>query len=455
VTASTLQSTLVDFMTATDLGDVDDAVLADARRSLADSIACQVAGVVADPIRPLLMAGGPSGSSPILGARLCTSAPRSALIGGMAATWHDLDSGHRHPSSAPPVPGGHTPVHVIPVLLALGTPRAMSGRELLRCYLVTYEFGARIAIASSLRQGLHTHGVHATAAAGAAAALATGGDPDLVDRSTRLATGLNIMPSMRAPLEGGSVRNSFAGVGAMHGVLAERMARAGFQPEHDPDVTIYGGIAATGFDPEVAVERLGTHWESTLGYYKVHACCRWNHPALDALEDLMARTSLEIEDIERIRVRTFGFAAQMTDRSPMNDMGAKFSLPWSIAAYLVLGSTGPEGYTAEAIADERIRGLAGRVEVVEDRAYSAQLPVRRPTTIEVHNADGSLAAATVLGSRGDPADRFDDDRMDAKFQSLVEMVLGEGSARRSLEMLHEIETLDEVGTLVRELGGSA
>lgn len=442
-------------MTSTDLGDVEAEVLADARRSLADSIACQVAGVVATPVRSLLASGGRSGPSPVLGSRSRTSAARSALIGGIAATWDDLDSGHRHPSTAPPVPGGHTPVHVIPVLLALGAPRGMSGRELLRSYLVTYEFGARIAVASSLRRGLHTHGVHATAAAGAAAALATGGDADLVDRTARLATSLNIVPSMQAPLQGGTVRNSFAGVGAMHGVLAERMARVGFQPERDPLGTIYGGIAATGFEGEAAIEQLGRHWEATLGYYKVHACCRWNHPALDALEELTARASLRVDDIERVDVRTFGFAAQMTDRHPSSDLGAKFSLPWSIAAYLVLGSTGPVGYTAEALADERIRNLALRVEVVEDPAYSAQLPFRRPTTVEVRRLDGSLAAATVLGSRGDPGNRFGDDRMDAKFVTLVGSVVGEESARRSLEMLHDVEGLDEVGTLVRELGGLA
>ena len=67
----------------------------------------------------------------------------------------------------------------------------------------------------------------------------------------------------------------------------------------------------------------------------------------------------------------------------------------------------------------------------------------------------TLAAATVLGSRGDPGDRFGDHRMDAKFVTLVGSVVGEGSARRSLEMLHDVEGLDEVGTLVRELGGLA
>lgn len=441
---------MVDFLMSTPLEEVDEAVLVDARRSLMDSIACQVAGIVAAPVQALL-AGRSGGPSPILGAAARTSAPHSALVGGIAATWHDLDSGHRHPSDDPPVPGGHTPVHVIPVLLAQGEPHGMSGRDFLRAYLVTYEFGARIAIASALRAGLHTHGVHATAAAGAAAALASGGGADLIDRTIRLAAGLNIMPSMRAPLEGGTVRNVFAGIGAMNGVLAERMARSGIVPEERPQHSVYDGIAAVDFDDEAAVEELGRHWETTLGYYKVHACCRWNHPALDALEELAARHLLQISQIERIEVRTFAFAAQMSEQNPATDLGAKFSLPWSIAAYLVLGSTGPAAYTPEALQDHRIRVVARRIAVVEEPAYSAQLPVRRPTTIEVRMTDGSIAASSVLGSHGDPGNRFPDARMDRKYLELVGDVLGEEPALRSLEMLHSIEQLDDIRTLVAEL----
>ncbi|MDX1690690.1 MAG: MmgE/PrpD family protein [Acidimicrobiia bacterium] len=441
---------MIDFVMHARLDTVPDDVLADARRSLMDSIACQVAGAAVEPVRRLARARV-GGSSPVLGLPQRVPAPAAAFVGGVAATWHDLDSGHRHPSDDPPVPGGHTPVHVIPVLLALGEPRGMGGEAFFRAYLVTYEFGARLAVASALRDGLHTHGVHATVAAAAAAVLATGGDRDLLERAIDLGAGLNVMPSMRTPLEGGTVRNAFAGVGAMHGVLAERLARSGVTPEAASMTSVYRGIAAGGFDAEALVEGLGSHWETALGYYKVHACCRWNHPALDALEELRGRRDLDPDAIEDIRVRTFAFAAQMDDRDPSSDLGAKFSLPWSIASYLVLGSTGPVGYTVEALADDRIRRLARRVEVVEEPAYSAQLPARRPTTVEVRLADGELEAASVLGSLGDPGNRFPDERMDEKYLELVGDVVGADAARRSHEMLAAIETVGDIGSLVAEL----
>ena len=443
---------MVDFLVRTRLDEVPAEVLVDVRRSLADSVACQVAGIIAPPLRSLVSARR-DGPAPILGEAVRTGAPQAALLGGIAATWHDLDSGHRHPSTDPPVPGGHTPVHVIPALLALGEPRGMTGEEFLRTYLVTYEFGARIAIASALRSGFHPHGVHATTAAGAASALATGGEADLVDRTIRIAAGLNILPSMRSALDGGTVRNSFAGVGAMNGVLAERMARAGIVPQAEPLETIYGQIAATGFDTSTMVENLGEHWEATLGYYKVHACCRWNHPALDALEELSTRAPLSDDKIESVEIRTFAFAAQMSDDDPTTDLGAKFSLPWSTAAFLVIGSTGPDAYTPTALADTRIRSLARRVAIVEEPAYSAQLPSHRPTTVVVRFADGSINASSVLGSLGDPGNRFGGDRMDRKYLELVSEVVGAESARRSHEMLASIESLSDIGLLVAELTG--
>jgi 2-methylcitrate dehydratase PrpD len=89
--------------------------------------------------------------------------------------------------------------------------------------------------------------------------------------------------------------------------------------------------------------------------------------------------------------------------------------------------------------------------VVEEPAYSAQLPERRPTTVVVRTIDESIAASSVLGSRGDPGNRFDDARMNRKYLDLVGGVLGEGPARRSHEMLQSIELMEDIRPLIAEL----
>jgi 2-methylcitrate dehydratase PrpD len=443
---------MVGFLTDTELGDIPDDVKADGRLSLLDTIGCMVGGSTASAFRSLASGYlGAAGPSPVLGTDWRLPAAYSALLGGIAATWLDLDSGHRHPSSDPPIPGGHPPVHNIPVLLAKGDPAGIDGGTFLRSYLLTYELGARLGVATRLRPGLHVHGVQFTVGAAAAVAMLGNAEPSRLAAAMRLGAGLNIMPTMRAALDGGTVRNTFAGVGAFNGVLANDLLDAGIDPESQPFETVYGTVASTGFDPELLVDGLGEHWETTLGYYKVHACCRWNHPALDALEEITLRSPIAFEDVDRVEVRTFAFAVQMDDREPPTDLGAKFSIPFAVASSLVRGDAGYRSFTPAAVQDERIRRLALNVSVREEPEFSAALPARRPTAVDVYLSDGSVLSATVQGSRGDPGDRFPVDRMHAKFRELVGDVVGEARAARALEMLNEIERLADIRTLVGEL----
>jgi 2-methylcitrate dehydratase PrpD len=443
---------MVGFLTGTDLGQIPEDVRADGRLSLLDTIGCMVGGSSAPAFRSLASRYlGAIGASPVLGTDWRVPAPYAALLGGIAATWLDLDSGHRHPSSDPPIPGGHPPAHNIPVMLAEGEPAGIDGETFLRTHLLTYELGARLGVATRLRSGLHVHGVQFTVGAAAAAAVLRGADALRIEAAMRLGAGLSIMPTMQAALDGGTVRNTFAAIGAFNGVLANHLLDTGVEPESRPFETVYGTVASTGFDPELFVDRLGEHWETTLGYYKVHACCRWNHPALDALEEVILQHPIAYEDVDRVEVRTFAFAAQMDDREPPTDLGAKFSIPFAVAACLVLGGTGYRSFTPDAVQDERIRRLALAVSVREEPEFSAALPARRPTAVDVHLSDGSVLSATVPGSRGDPGDRFPVDRMHAKFLELVGDVVGEAKARRALEMLNEIERLTDIRMLVAEL----
>ena len=72
----------------------------------------------------------------------------------------------------------------------------------------------------------------------------------------------------------------------------------------------------------------------------------------------------------------------MSDRDPVGALGAKFSIPFALAARLVLGDRGDCGVGAfrePALSDGRVRALARRVEVVEDPgAHGAHARTRGP-----------------------------------------------------------------------------
>jgi 2-methylcitrate dehydratase PrpD len=88
----------------------------------------------------------------------------------------------------------------------------------------------------------------------------------------------------------------------------------------------------------------------------------------------------------------------MSDRDPVGALGAKFSIPYTLAARLVLGEwddCGVEAFREPALSDPRVRALARRVEVVEDPALTALTPHARPARVEVRLADGRVLARQV------------------------------------------------------------
>lgn len=451
----TLLRELATFAAGTSLRDVPDAVAEDARRSLADTLACILGGTTAEPVRHLSeRLHHPSGHAAIIGTRFRSHPHMAALIGGVAGTWMDADSGGtNHPAGGrvPPVPTAHPPVHLLPALFASAGDAHMDGEELLRIYLVSHEVGARIGIATQLLPGIHPHGVHGTSAAAAASSLARALSPEVIARAMELATALPMVTALRVAMTGATVRNAYAGIGARNGMVAVDATVSGVSaPE-----SAFHGILANGLsdalDERRLLDRLGDHWESTRAYVKLHACARWIHPALDAVMSMMPVGGIDPGALEAIDVRTFGFAAMMDDPHPPTDLAAKFSVPYSVAALVVYGRVELEAFTPSALRRPDLLSLAERTRVVEDAAYTRALPARRPTTVTLRFRNGRSQTATVGGSRGDPETAFTIDELEGKFLRLAGASIGEERAGRALDLLRRLPELSDTRTLIEAL----
>ena len=443
---------LLEFLMESRLDDIPDDVVEDGQVSFTDTVGCMLGGTTSAAVRCLIdRVAAPGGGAAIVGTLKRATALNAVLVGGAQATWLDLDTGHRHPSIDPPVPAIHPPVHLVPALLALGEARATPGAELLRIYLLTYEFTARLGIATMMRPGLHGHGIHNNVGVAAAAALISGAGRDVLDASIRLGASLSLMSDMGAAIDGATVRNIFAGLGTVNGLLGHRLAAAGWTAPRDALGTVLGRVASTAIDPDALVDGLGVRWETTLGYYKVHACCRWNHPALDALEELLSTSAVDPADIDSIDVQTFKFATLIGDEEARSELGAKFSIPYAVAARLVIGTTGFRAFTDFVLWNRDLRSLAHRVVVREEPEYSAALPARRPTSVAIKLRDGRVQEATVQGSRGDPGNRFPAGELERKYLDLAGAALGAAGATRSLEVLRDLGALPDTRTLIQAL----
>lgn len=444
------------FGTALRLDDVPDDVTRFTRLLLLDTLGALLGGLRYPPVqqlaRDLAAAGSPKARVPF--ERLVTL--------GTAATWLDADSGgsfHPQGHRMPPVPTAHPAPHVLPVLLHAAAEEDVDDQRLLEVFLAATEIGLRHSVASTLRLGLHPHGIHGPGATALASVLLRGGSPEETSAAFLLGSSLPMAAILAVPMRGGTVRNVWTGLGSYHGALAG--ARAADVGPVSPDTfsALFDGAVATDLNPDALVGGLGERWEIGNSYLKPYACARWIHPALDATAQALAGVGLDAADVDAVTVETFAFAASLDSLDIRSDMQARFSLPYCLATFLTDGHLTAPSFLPEGLARPDTLDLARRVTVHEDPEFSAALPRERPTRVTVHGKDGATWTGEVRNARGNPSDPLSPAEIEQKFRRNVGDLLPPDVVDPVVAGLVEPGPRSSAGTLAHLartlLGGSA
>lgn len=407
---------------------------------LADSIAAIVGGSAEPEIGALArqycsMRTGPAA---VLGTGLKTDPGQAALLNGSAGTFLEMDEGNQFCK-------GHPGIHTIPAVLAAIPSIDTAGIELLAAIAIGYEVGARVGTATRLRPAMHPHGTWGAICAAVGAARLRRFDAAHMRSVLNIASNMCLASSRPTMLEGGTVRNVYAGISGQLGLLSCDLVETGFTGEHDGIANVFGRIVSDRFDTGVMAEQLGHRWEVTRNYFKLHSCCRYNHATLDALE-MIIESHPQIsgtDNIHEIRVRTYAFAAEMAGQSPQNTLAAKFSIPFAVATRLINGSSGVASFTWDAVRSSDVQRLAKRVFIQEDPDMSARLPEMRPASVRIHMRDGSVFEAATQTNRGDWRDPYSGAELREKYDSLA----ARRWSREHFDAVHEeIMSLDRSAT---------
>ena len=393
----------------------------------------------------LLRRGG--GAAPVIGAHVRAATGIAAFLNGLAGTMLEIDEGNQFAR-------GHPGIHVVPAALAAAQERGASGRELLVAIALGYEIGSRIGIASKLRVTMHPHGTWGTVGAALAAARLNHASAEAMFETVNVASTLGLATSRRTMLEGGTVRNSFAGFSNEIGLRAWDMVDAGFVGELDGIGTIFGSVAAEGFVPAEMTRDLGARWEIARNYFKRHAACRYNHGAIDALLRLVNQEGGRIspETIDRIEVDTYIWAAQLDGQEPRNMLAAKFSLPFTLATTIVNGAASIPAFRDVAREEEQTRALARRVSVREDPALTTMLPGFRPARVAIFLKDGRTLRAEALTNKGDTEDPYSAQEIREKFHEVAGPVWDAAHRNAILRAVDELDRAADVGALLELVG---
>ncbi len=426
------------FAAATQFTDLPADIVARAKLVLLDCIGAIAAGMQEPELQAFLARlaarDGTGRGGVVIGGGERITLPAAAMLNGTAGTTLELDEGNQYAR-------GHPGIHVMPAALATADHLRKSGADLLLALVLGYEIGARIGIASKLRVTMHPHGTWGTVGAAVATARLHEATPAQLIEAINVSASLALATSRRTMLEGGTVRNTYAGFSNQLGLTAWDLVCAEFTGESDGVGTVYDSIIADQFRPDEMVAQLGERWEIARNYFKRHAACRYAHGALDALAEISAREGGKLDPaaIERIELDTYVWAAQLDWAEPRNMLSAKFSLPFALATAIVNGIADVKAFRDSARANETARDLAKRVSVREDPSLTAKLPGLRPAKLRITLKDGRMLAAEAWTNKGDAEDPYSETEVREKFAEMSEPVWGASHARMIASAVDAIE----------------
>ena len=435
---------LADFIARISYENFPATLLHHARQVAADLIGTIAAGMREPEMHRLALRLASGGAASVIGHPVPASPSDAALLHGTAGTFLELDEGNRFSR-------GHPGIHVMPAALAVAQQRGATGAQLLTALICGYEVAARIGVASEIRPVMHPHGTWGTVGAAVAVRKLLGGSAEDFMRTINVASTLGLATSVKAMREGGTVRNVFAGVSGKMAILANELVDSGFSAESDGLTSVYDGIISHGFEWSRMLEGLGERWEMQRNYFKLHACCRFNHAALDALAQALQTVPrpLDTQSIETIEVQTYSLAAALSNPHPCRPLAAKYSLPFAIATSLVHGSTGVKAFSQSAVVHLDVLRLALRVRVNEDAAMTKLLPDLRQARVILRMKSGQQYVAAVHTNRGDSENPLSDEELAAKFMDLSIGTWTKTEAARLHERVLALELEADVSNLFK------
>lgn len=440
-TSATPEQRLAGFAAGLGAGDIPDAVLHEAKRSLVNIFATALAGsrepAVKIALATMLPFSGAAGCS-LVGRPERTDAALAAFVNAMGANIFDFDDTHEatiiHPAAI-----------VFAALFARAEAAPCSGPALLRAFVIGGEVECRMG--NALTPWHYARGWHVTstcgvfgAAAGVGALLGLDGRGMLHALGTASVQTAGLVEALGTMAKSVSVGNAARG-----GLLSALLAARGFTGPESPLSGARGWLRVHSDTPDFSAltDGLGAEWEIAKNTYKPYPVGVVLNPVLDACLELREAEGLRLEDVASVELTGHPLLRQRTDRPGVRTgRESQVSAQHAVAIVLMRGRAGLDEFGDEAVA-ETLR--AGRPEIAfrdqEGRDVAS-------VDMVVRTRDGRELRRTVDAARGSRGRPLTDAELEEKLQTLADRA-GFAGARPLIEALWSLDRLDDAGEVMR------
>lgn len=437
--------------------DLPTEVVKQAKRCLLDFLACSIGGAKSEPghiVSDMAIRWQGRGESTVIGAPTMVPARHAAFANATMANALDYDD----------TLFGHPGATTFPAVLAAGEKWRRSGKEVLLAAVIGYELSVRtMALLVPLiprYQAMWDLGTLQSWGATAAAARLAGLDAAGVANAVGLISGTAPVPlprKQRYSGEGRSMLKSAYGWAADGAILATELTCQGFTgPGHvlDDNMGFWQTAPSDRLNIATFSDALGQSWAIQRVAFKPYMACRFIHPVLQAVEEILHQGPLPANSIEKVEVSSFSLLADEHHfiQRPVSGTDAQFSVPFTVAVMLRDGRLTPESYQSDMLRNPDVLQLVDRVEVKVESTFENAFPDKLGALVRVVQRGGTVFEARVDDPKGSDTQPLLDEELAEKFHSLAGPSLSHEYAKQiwsAVEKLEQLTSLEPLMELLR------
>ena len=470
--ADTIIDQLAQFTTSSQYEHLPDAVIEESKRLVLDSLGCALAGldhpkgkIGVDYARMLGAAGN---EATIIGTGERSSVFGAAFANGELINAIDMDA---------ILPPGHVTPFVLPGALAVGESQALPGRTLIEAIAVSHEMSYRFSKAMDNIRDTQDGKVtppevwgYASSIFGATAAIGKmrGISTDLLAHGLGIAAQMSPVNSQNCWYQhapSSTIKYLSSGMLALTALTAAHMGEMGHRGDRrilDSREHGYARFIGTRkWEPQHLTDKLGEAWTFPAAQsYKPYPHCRVLHALLDCEIAIVEQNDLKPSEIDSIKIWVEGMIEQpiWLNRQIEHVFDGQFSIAHGISMGAHRVKPGKAWQDPAVVFDPSVLSLMERVTHEVHPDYVKLLTgnaASRPARIEIV-ARGETFVGESRYPKGspspDPSSYMTNAEMADKFRHNAEEVLSDESAERIIQAVFNLETVSDVGAIMRLSG---
>jgi len=446
-----LTERLVDYAAKLHYEDLPENVANVQKRSLADALACMVAGTgyskESKAFVRYALSQSSAGRCTLIGASERTLPALAALANGALSHVLDFEDSHEkalvHPNSVS-----------IPTLMALAQEKGnISGKQFITAMVLASDICCRLDFAireDLLKYGWNMPPIHggmgAVMGAGNMLGLDAGQIQDAIAiQMTSMSSSGQAALSKESVIR--AVRDGFAAQSAVGAVLlACEGLPARFDRALEGELGYYHAYARDQYEPDTVLDELGERFESANISFKPWPCCRATHAALEIVRRLSHENAIKPEEIENIHIvmqeigRMVFEPAQVKYKPRLAEI-AKLSMPFVIGTMLEYGAVELESFSDERLRDPAVLSCAEKVSYEIDEALTKES--NKQTTVRIKMRDGRSFIAENKFPLGCKENPLSDEDMYSKFNDCMSAGIKKFSDDRIKRIFDVIMSIDK------------